>query len=146
MNNNKACRQLTFLLESRIQIRYRELTELEQLWDTIKADIQKVIKLDCRYEMAKLTSCQLKLYLSVTECIPAQDKIINALAICDITIEDACRKFYIMSNLPNTEEWGTFASTLEHTENADTAASIVTHHLSFEACLSMARGLAPDAA
>jgi len=146
MNNDKACGQLTSLMESTIQIRYRDLTEPKQLWDTIKADFEKVIKLDGRYEMAKLTSCQLESYPSVTEWISAQDKIINDLAVCDITIEDSWRKFYIMSNLPNTEEWRTFASTLELTEKADTVASIVTHLLSFEARLRRARGLAPDAA
>jgi len=65
--NHKACGQLTALMESKIQIRYRDLTELKQLWDAIKTDFQKVIKLDCRYEMAKLTSCQLESYPSVTE-------------------------------------------------------------------------------
>jgi hypothetical protein len=133
-------------MESMIQIRYQELTEPKQLWDTIKSDLEKVIKLDGQYEMAKLTSCQLESYPSVTEWISAQDKIINDLAVCDITIEDSWRKFYIMSNLPNTEEWRTFASTLELTEKADTVASIVTHLLSFEARLRRARGLAPDAA
>ena len=72
--------------------------------------------------------------------------MINVLAVCDNTIEDYWRKFYIMSNLPNTEEWGTLASTLELTENADTVASIVNHLLSFEACLPSASRLAPDAA
>jgi hypothetical protein len=51
-----------------------------------------------------------------------------------------------MTNLPNTEEWRTFASTLEHIEKADTVASMVTHLLSFEANLYRARGHAPDAA
>jgi hypothetical protein len=51
-----------------------------------------------------------------------------------------------MSNLPNTEEWRTFASTLELTEKADIVASIVTHLLPFEARLRMSCGLAPDAA
>jgi len=51
-----------------------------------------------------------------------------------------------MSNLPNTEEWRTFASTLKPTEKDETVASIDTHHLSFEARLCAARGLAPDAA
>jgi hypothetical protein len=146
MNNDKACGQLTALIDSTIQIWYRDLTEAKQLWDTIKADVEKVIKLDRRYEMAKLTSCQLESYPSVTEWIPAQAKIINDLAVCDITIEDSWRKFDMMSTLPNTEEWRTFASTLELTEKADTVTSIVTHLLSFEARLRRARGLAPDAA
>jgi len=69
MNNDKACRQLTALMESTIQILYRDLTEPKQLWDTIKTDFKKVIKLDGRYEMAKLISCQLESYPSVTEWI-----------------------------------------------------------------------------
>jgi hypothetical protein len=89
MQNDKACGQLTTLMESTIQIRYGELTEPKQLCDTIKADFEKVIKPDSQYEMAMLTSCQLESCHSVTEWIPAQDKIINDLAICDITIEDS---------------------------------------------------------
>jgi hypothetical protein len=146
MNNDKACGQVTALMESTIQIRYRDLTEPNQLWDTIKVNFEKVINLDGRYEMAKLTSCQLELYPSVTEWISAQDKMINDLAICDITIEDSWRKFYSMSNLPNTEESRTCASTLELTEKADTVASIVTHLLSFVACLRRVRSLVPAAA
>jgi hypothetical protein len=146
MNKDKACGQLTALMESTIQIRYLDLTERKQHWDMIKTDFEKVIKLDGQYEMAKLTSCQLESYPSVTEWISAQDKKINDLAVHDITIEDSWRKFHIMSNLPNTEEWQTFASTLELTEKADTVASIVTHLLSIEARLRRARGLAPDAA
>jgi hypothetical protein len=132
MNNDKACRQLTALMESTIQIRYRDLTELKPLWNTIKADFEKVFKLNRRYEMVKLTSCQLESCPSVTEWISAQDKIINELAVRDITIADSWRKFYIMSNLQNTAKWRTFSSTLELTERADTAASIVTQLLSFE--------------
>jgi hypothetical protein len=146
MNHDKACGQLTALMESKIQIWHRDLIEQKQLWDTIKTDFKKVIKLDGRYEMAKLTLCQLESYPTGTEWIAAQHKIINDLAICNITIEDSWRKFYIMSNLPNTEEWRTFASTLELTEKADTVASIVTHLLSFEAHLHRACGHAPDAA
>jgi hypothetical protein len=81
--------------------------------------------------MAKLTSCQLVSYPSVTKWISAQDKIINDLAVCDITTEDSWKKFDIVSNLPNTEEWRTVSSTLELTEKADTVASIVTQLLSF---------------
>jgi len=146
MNNDKACSQLTALMDSTIQTLYRDLTEQEQLWDMIKADFEKVIKLDGRYEMAKLTSCQLEAYPSVTEWISAQDKILKDLAGCDITINNSGRKFYIMSNLPNTEEWRTFASTLELTEKVKTVVSIVTRLLSWEARLGRARGLTPDAA
>jgi len=64
-----------------------------------------VVKLESQYEIAKLTSCHLESDPSVTQWISAQDKIINNHAVCDITIEDSWRKFYIMSNLPNTEEW-----------------------------------------
>jgi len=146
MNNDKACGQLIALMESRIQIWYRELTEPKQLWDMIKTDFEKVIKLDGRYEIAQLTSCQLESYPSVTEWISAQEKIIKDIPVCNITIEDARRKFYIMPNLPNTEDWRTIASTLELTEKADTVESIVTHLLSFEARLRRACSLPPDAA
>jgi len=105
MNNVKACGQHTALMESTIQIWYREDTEPKQLWDTIKADFEKVVKLDSRYEMAKLPSCQLESYPSVTKWITTQDKKINDLAVCDIKIEDSWSNFYIMSKLPNTKEW-----------------------------------------
>ena len=40
MNNDKACLQLNALMESTIQIWYRDLTGPKQLWDTIKADFE----------------------------------------------------------------------------------------------------------
>jgi len=67
MNNDEACGQLTAMMESTMQIRYRELTELKQPWNTIKGDFEKLIRLDGRYEIAKLTSCQLESYPSATE-------------------------------------------------------------------------------
>jgi hypothetical protein len=73
MNNDKACGELAALMESTIQIRYRDLTELKQLWDMIKSDFEKVIKPDGRYEMVEFTSCQLESYPAVTESISAQD-------------------------------------------------------------------------
>jgi len=69
MNNDKACGQLTSLMESTIQTRYGDLTEPKLLSDTNKADFEKVIKINGRYEMAKLTTCQLESYPSVTEWI-----------------------------------------------------------------------------
>jgi hypothetical protein len=96
--------------------------------------------------MAILTSCQLESYPSVTEWISAQDKIINCVAVCDITTEDFSRKMYIMSILPIRDELRTFPSTLEVSETADTVANIVTHLLSFEARLGRPRGLSPHAA
>jgi len=95
--------------------------------------------------MAKVTSCQLESYPSVTDSISALDKIINDHAVCDITIEYSWRKFYIMFYLLNKEEWRTFASTLELTEKANTVASIVNHLQSFEVRLRRAQGLALDA-
>jgi hypothetical protein len=144
MNNDKACGLLTSLMESMIQMRHREITEPKQLWDMIKSDFEKVITLNGHYKMAKLTSCQLESYTSVTEWISAQENIINDVAICDITIEDSWREFHIMFNVPKTKEWRVFALTLDLTERADTVASIVAHLLSFEANLRRARGLAPD--
>jgi len=144
MNNHKACRRLTSVMESTIQLWYRELTAPKQLWDTIKIDFEKIIKCDGRYEMATLTSGQLRSYPSFTEWISPQEKMINDLAVCDITIKDCWRKFYILLNLPNTEEWRTFATTLELTEKADTVASIITHIPSFEACLRRAQCLPRD--
>jgi len=46
MNNDKACGHLTSLMQSPIQIWYRDLTERKQLCDTIKFVFKKVIKLD----------------------------------------------------------------------------------------------------
>ena len=60
MNHDNACGQLTSLIESTIQIWYRELTEPNQLWDMIEANFENVMMLDGRYEMTKLTSCQLE--------------------------------------------------------------------------------------
>jgi hypothetical protein len=72
MNNDKPCGQLTSLMESTIQICHRELTELKELSYTSNANFEMVIKLEGRYEVAKLTSSQLKSYPSVTEWITAQ--------------------------------------------------------------------------
>jgi hypothetical protein len=70
-----------------------------------KTDFEKVIKLDDRLEKAKLTDCKLERYPSISAWITAQETIINDLAICDINIDNAWRTFYIISKLPNNDEW-----------------------------------------
>jgi len=67
------------------------------LREAIQSDFEKVIKLDGRYEMAKLTDYKFELYPSISEWITAQEKIINDLAICNILIENAWQQFYILS-------------------------------------------------
>jgi len=79
--------------------------------------------------MAKLTNCKLELYPSISECITAQEKIMNGLAMCDITIDDASWKLYILSNLPNNNEWRNFVSTVDLTGKAVTVAKIISHLL-----------------
>jgi hypothetical protein len=54
--------------------------------------------------MVNLTSCQLEANLSVIPSISAQVKILSDIAVCDIMIDDAGRRFYIRFKLLNTEE------------------------------------------
>jgi len=103
---------------------------------------QRGIKLDGRYEIAKLTDC--KLNPSVSESITVQEKIFNVLAICDITIDNTWQKFYILSNLPNDDEWRNFDSTHELNKRGDTVGNITSHLLSFEATLRRGPGVTPD--
>jgi hypothetical protein len=96
--------------------------------------------------MPKQTDCKFEQYPSISEWITALEKIINDIAICNITIDDAWWKFYILSDLPDNDEWRNFVLTLELSEKADTVANITSHLLSFEATLRRALGLSPDAA
>jgi hypothetical protein len=66
MNTDKAWDQITTMMDPVIQLHYRELHEPKELWDRTKTDFEKVIKLDGQYELAKLTSCKLESYASVT--------------------------------------------------------------------------------
>jgi len=61
------------LPEPSIRSRYNgdKFDHPDVLWETIRSDFEKVIKLDGRYEIAKLTDCKLELYLSVSEWITA---------------------------------------------------------------------------
>ena len=97
-NYEKANGTICALLEPSIRSRYKDdkFDDPKVLWEAIQTDFEKVIKLDGRFEMAKLTDCKLEQYPSISEWITAQEKIINDLAICDITIDDAWRKFYIL--------------------------------------------------
>jgi len=134
-------------LEPSIRSRYKDdkFDDPQVLWEAIQTDFEKVIELECRFEMAKLTDCKLEQYPSISKWITALEKNINDLAICNITIDDAWRKIYILSNLPNNKEWRNFVRTLELTKKADMVAIITSHLPSFEATLRRAKGLSPDA-
>jgi hypothetical protein len=103
-NYEKANGTSCALLELSIRSRYKDdkFDDPKVLWEAIHTDFKKVIKLDGRFEMAKLTDCKLEQYPSISEWMTAQEKIINDLAICDITIDDAWRKIYILSKPPKS--------------------------------------------
>jgi hypothetical protein len=134
-------------LEPSIQSRYREdtLANPKKLWESIKADFEKMIKLNTYNEMEKFTLCKLESYPSVTEWTSAQDAIIRNLAICDVKVNEHLRKFYTLSNLPKSIEWRTFTTALELNDKTDTAANITMHLQSFEVSLRRDKGIAPDA-
>jgi len=146
MNNDKASGQITDMMEPTMQLRYREYKKPKELWDKIKADFEKMVKLDGQHELEKLVLCNLESYSSVAEWISAQDAIIGDLAICDVTIDDNLRKFYILSNLPKSDEWKMFKTSLELSGKADTTANIITHLQSFEVTLRRDSGIDPDSA
>ena len=146
MNNDKASGQITDMMEPTMQLRYREYKKPKELWDKIKADFEKMVKLDGQHELEKLVLCNLESYSSVAEWISAQDAIIGDLAICDVTIDDNLRKFYILSNLPKSDQWKMFKTSLELSGKADTTANIVTHLQSFEVTLRRDSGIDPDSA
>jgi len=129
-----------------MQLRYREYKKPKELWDKIKADFEKMVKLDGQHELEKLVLCNLESYSSIAEWISAQDAIIGDLAICDVTIDNNLRKFYILSNLPKSDEWKMFKTSLELSGKTDTTASIITHLQSFEVTLRRDRDIDPDSA
>jgi hypothetical protein len=88
--------------------------------------------------------CSLESYSSVAAWISAQDAIIGDLAICDVTIDDNMQKFYILSNLPKSDEWKMFKTSLQLSGKADTSANIITHMQSFEATLRGDSVIDPD--
>jgi len=146
MTNDKASGQITDMMEPTMQLRYREYKKPKELWDKIKADFEKMVKLDGQHVLEKLVLCNLESYSSVAELISAQDAIIGDLAICDVKIDDNLRKFYILSNLPKSDDWKMFKTSLELSGKADTTANIITHLQSFEVTLRRDSGIDPDSA
>jgi hypothetical protein len=144
----KACGTICHALEPSIRQRYRasKYDDPRVLWETIKSDFEKVIKLDGQHEQAKLAACKLEDFPSVTEWIAAQDKIINDLAICGIEVTDNWRSFYLMSNLPTSPEWLGFTTSMNVSGKAKDPSEIITELLAFEARLRRQKGLSPEAA
>jgi hypothetical protein len=146
MNNDKASGLINEFMEPTTKMRYREYKEPKALWEKIKADFEKVMKLDGQYELEKLASCKLEDHSSVREWISTQDAIIRDLAICDIIVEEKMKKFYILSNIPKSDDWRSFKISLQLSGKADTAADIITHLETFEVTLRRDKGIAPDSA
>jgi hypothetical protein len=124
----KACGTICGALEPSIRQRYRasKYDDPRVLWETIKSDFEKVIKLDGQHEQQKLATCKLEDFSSVTEWIAAQDKIINDLAICGITVMDNWRSFYLMSNLPTSPVWLGFTTSMNVSGKANDPSEIIT--------------------
>jgi hypothetical protein len=105
-----------------------------------------MVKLDGHHELEKLVLCNLESDSSVAEWISAQNAIIGDLANCDVTTDENLRKFYILSNLPKSDEWKMFKTSLELSGNADTTANVIRHFQSFEVTLRRDGGIDPDSA
>jgi len=120
MNNDKAIGQVICTMDPATQMRFPNFTEPKLLWEAIKTEFEKAMKLDGNYEVAKLASCRLESYSTVAQWQAAQESIIRDLATCDIEVTNTWRKFYITSNLPITQEWTNFVSTLELSGKAET--------------------------
>jgi len=146
INNDKASGQITDIMEPTMQLRYREYKKPNGLWHKIKEDFETMFKLDGQHKLEKLVLCNLESYSSVAEWISAQDAIIGDLAICDVKIDDSFRNFYILSNLPKSDKWKMFKTSLELSGKGDTTTNIITHLQSFEVTLRRDRGIDPDSA
>jgi hypothetical protein len=96
MINNKVSGQTTVMMEPTMQLRYREYKKPKALCGKIKADFEKMVKLDGQPKLEKLVLFNHDSYLSVAEWISAQGTIIRDLAICDVTIDDNLQRFYIL--------------------------------------------------
>jgi len=72
-NYEKANGTICVLPEPSIRSRYNgdKFDHPDVLWEAIRSDFEKVIKLDGRYEIAMLTDRKLELYPSVSEWITA---------------------------------------------------------------------------
>jgi len=68
-NYKKANGTICALLEPSIRSQYNDdkFNDQKVLWEAIQSDIEKVIKLDGRFEMAKLTDRKFELYPSISE-------------------------------------------------------------------------------
>jgi len=146
MYNHNTSGQITDMMEQTMELRYREFNKPKELWDKTEADFEKMVTLDGQHELEMLVFCNLDCYTSVAEWISAQDAIIGDLALCDVTIDDNLRKFYILSNLPKSDEWMMSKTSLELSGKADTTANIITHLESFEVTLRQESGIDPASA
>jgi hypothetical protein len=147
--DTKACGTICLALEPSIRARYRAdkfEDDPQALWNTIKSDLEEVIKLDAKHEQQKLATCKIEDYPSVNVWISAQERIINDLAICGISVTNEWRVFYIMSNLPTSPEWLGFTTSMNISGKADNPSSIIAQLQVFEANLRRQKGIAPDAA
>jgi len=64
-----------------MQVQYPEYKKLNELWDKIEVDFEKMVKLDDQHELEKLVFCNLESYSSVAEWISAQDAIVGGRTV-----------------------------------------------------------------
>jgi hypothetical protein len=144
----KACGTIFRSLEADIRFQFSDTKfhDPKVLWNAIKAKYEQAMQLDGKYEMQKLATCKLEDYTSVSEWVTAQDKIIANLAVCNIKVTDEWRVFYLTSNLPRSQEWLNFVTSLEFTDKAKSPKDVITALEFFETKLRRQKGIAPDAA
>lgn len=94
--------------------------------------------------MERLATCKLGSYSSVTKWISAQDAIIGDLVACGITVEEKWHRFHLLTNLPTSDEWRIFKTSLELAGTADSPANIIEHLKAFGASLRRDKGIPPD--
>jgi hypothetical protein len=82
----KACGTICVALEPSIGQRYWDSNSGDPkiLWDTIKADFEKVIQLDGKHEQQKLVICKPEDFVSVRVGLPLKTRLYTTFAICGI--------------------------------------------------------------
>jgi hypothetical protein len=68
-NYEKVNGTICALIEPSIRSQYKDdkFDDRKEFWEAIQTDFEMVIKLDGRFEMAKLTDCKLELFPFVSE-------------------------------------------------------------------------------
>ena len=116
------------------------------LWNEIKTERERVLKIDGKHLMQKLVNIKFSEFDTSAEYYTVVKDTAARVGTCGIPLNDQAIAFFMLNGLPETDEWTSFSSNLNMSGKDVDPETIMRHLEVFESMLRKKHGIPGDTA